>query len=544
MKINLQDHASAYRQASDASRAAGVLRRIWSRDHTVWALEPDEISNRLGWLDVHVRMQTQVPGLNAFRADLIKEGFTHALLLGMGGSSLAPELFARTFGAAADGLDLAVLDSTDPGAVREKTAYSDPEKTIYIVATKSGGTVETFSFFKYCYNLAVERVGAEAAGRHFIAITDPGSGLVDTAMQYRFRRIFLSDPEIGGRYSALSLFGLVPAALVGADLGRLLAEAETVASVSHTPDCTAVRLGISLGVLAKAGRDKLTLLTSPEIASFGDWIEQLVAESTGKRGRGILPVVGERSGGPSGMDRVFAGHVLPGDAETSRRLNELETAGHPVIRMELRDPYELGGQFFLWEFATAVAGHVLGIQPFDQPNVESAKILARRMVDRYQETGKLPEGERSEVSAAAVERFIGGMVPGEYIAIHAYLAPGEAADRALDDFRIALRAKTGAAVTVGYGPRFLHSTGQLHKGDAGNGRFIQFTAEVESDLPIPDQAGEPASQMSFDTLKLSQALGDYEALQQADPPRKVIRFHLGANPARRIAGLAREIESP
>ncbi|HUF38640.1 MAG TPA: hypothetical protein VMN57_08965 [Anaerolineales bacterium] len=538
MDIRLGPHTDDFEKVSDAMRANDVLARIWDRDHTVWSPDPDEIADRLGWLDVHERMRAEVPALHAFRRELVDAGFTHALLLGMGGSSLAPEVFRKTFGVAADSLDLEILDSTDPGAIRSKTAGLDPFRTLYIVATKSGGTVETFSMFKHCYNLSVERVGAAAAGSRFIAITDPGSGLVDTAEKYKFRRVFLNDPEIGGRYSALSLFGLVPAALLGVDLDRLLDRAAAVAAASRGPDCDAARLGIALGVLALAGRDKLTLVLPEPIASFGDWVEQLVAESTGKRGRGILPVAGERPGGRYGADRVFAGLLLPGDDAVAARLSALEAAGHPVIRFELDDRYDLGGQFFLWELATAVTGHVMGIQPFDQPNVESAKVLARRMVDRYQETGALPDGEHAAFSTEAVTRFTAGMAAGGYIAIHAYLTPDEATDRAIADFREALREHTGAAVTAGYGPRFLHSTGQLHKGDAGNGRFIQFTADAEPDLPIPDEAGSPASAMTFGTLKLSQALGDFEALRQADPPRRVIRFHLTGDPPTQIAALS------
>ncbi len=550
MVLNLQTAIRDFEAAYHSFRAQDILSRIWASDHTVWSPDPTEVVDRLGWLDVHERMRAEIPALEAFRRELVEAGFTNALVLGMGGSSLAPEVFRKTFGIAADGLELDILDTTDPDAVRIKTGETDPARTIYLVSSKSGGTVETFSLFKHCYNLAAERVGSQAAGSRFVAITDPGSGLVDTAEKYGFRRIFLNDPEIGGRYSALSLFGLVPAALLGIDLPRLLSNAETVSAASRSADSPAVRLGIALGVLAGHGRDKLTLIGSKTLEPFGGWVEQLVAESTGKRRHGILPVVGEHPGGRYGPDRVFAGLVLPGDVETPQRLAGLESAGHPTVRFDLEDIYDLGGQFFLWELATAVAGHVMGIQPFDQPNVESAKILARRMTDRYRETGELPEGERSPFSAEAVERFVSETAAGEYIAVHAYLTPDEPMDAALVSFRAALRERTGAAVTTGYGPRFLHSTGQLHKGDAGNGRFIQFTADAERDLPIPDEAGSETSSMSFGTLKLAQALGDYEALQQADPPRKVIRFHLTGNAANliseaadRITGLSNQVTS-
>jgi len=479
------------------------------------------------------------------------EGFTDALLLGMGGSSLAPEVFRRTFGVRAGRLDLAVLASTDPDAVLARAEEHDAGKTLFIVSTKSGGTVETFSLFKFFYNRIVELVGERRAGANFIAITDPGSGLAETARRCNFREIFLSDPDIGGRYSALSYFGLVPAALIGADLARVLARAKKMAY-----DCgndlaaggrnRGAELGAILGELAGAGRDKMTLVTSPSLAPFGDWVEQLIAESTGKAGRGILPVVGEPVAAPDvyGNDRFFVYLRLAGEGAHDDAVCALETAGHPVVRLDMGDLYDLGGQFFLWEMATAVAGHRLGINPFDQPDVEAAKVQARRIVAAYTAGGKLPAGEPAPLSGKTLAAFLAPARPGDpltgkersYIALQAYVRPTTRTDAALRALRVRLRAVTGMATTAGYGPRFLHSTGQLHKGDAGCGLFVQFTADDARDAAIPDEAGAPGSSLTFGVLKTAQALGDKEALQAAG--RRVIRFHLGEDPAGAIDALA------
>ena len=376
--------------------AQKVVQRIWDGDFTVWKPDPAEISNRLGWLRIAEALLKEIPNIESFVAAVRSAGYTHALLLGMGGSSLAPEVFRKTFGVRPGYLDLAVLDSTDPAAVLGYAGQLDLAKTLFIVSTKSGGTVETFSFFRYFYNLLVEKLGAEQAAAHFIAITDPGSKLQEMASQLHFRATFLNNPDIGGRYSALSHFGLVPAALVGVDLQALLLRAlgmlDYCSSPSRAADNPAALLGAILGELAKAGRDKLTLIPSPAICPFGDWAEQLVAESTGKEGYGILPVVGEVVGQPEiyGDDRLFVYLRLADDHTFDASLQALEAAGQPVVRLVLDDPYDLGGQFLLWELATALAGSRLGINPFDQPNVESAKVQARKLVAAYQQQGKLP----------------------------------------------------------------------------------------------------------------------------------------------------------
>jgi transaldolase/glucose-6-phosphate isomerase len=528
-----------------------VVHRIWAHDHTVWKPEPTEITNRLGWLHTAEVMSENLYRLEELAEAVRADGYTHALLLGMGGSSLAPEVFRRTFGFKEGYLDLAVLDSTDPGAVLAQAERLNLARTLFIVATKSGTTVETLSFFKFFYNRVTDAVGASQAGEHFVAITDPGSTLADLADRYGFRATFLNDPNIGGRYSALSYFGLVPAALVGVNVPRLLDRALAVASGCEScvaaGDNLGAWLGAILGELAKAGRDKVTFAISPAIASFGDWVEQLIAESTGKEGRGILPVVGEPLGPPEvyGDDRLFvhlrldgsAGLTIGGDEthdaaqrpELVEGLAALEAAGHPVVRLNLHDPYDLGGQFFLWEIATAVAGHRLGINPFDQPNVEAAKVLARRMVAEYTEKGALPSSESAPLTAEALNGFLSQAQPGDYIALQVYLQPTAATDAALLRLRTRLRDQFRLATTVGYGPRFLHSTGQLHKGDAGRGLFIQFTAEDLRDAPIPDEAGSPDSSITFGVLKAAQALGDQQALLVAG--RRVIRFYLGTDVA-------------
>jgi transaldolase/glucose-6-phosphate isomerase len=534
----------AYQANVDAAleemAAERIVDRIWARDYTVWKPEPTEISNRLGWLTIAETMLEQRHRLQLLVDSVRVEGITDVLLLGMGGSSLAPEVFSQVFGGqAADMPKLAVLDSTVPGAVLAHAGRLDPARTLFIVATKSGGTVETLSFFKYFYNWTADALGSDQAGAHFVAITDPGSKLEDLARRFEFRTTFLNDSTIGGRYSALSYFGLVPAALVGVDIETLLGQALAMAGNCQTGDCLAYGdnygawLGAVLGELAKAGRDKVTLITSRQLGDFGDWLEQLVAESTGKEGKGILPVVGEPLG-PSqvyGDDRLFIYLRLDGDQSSAEEqdaaVQALEDAGQPVVRLRLRDLYDLGEQFFLWEMATAVAGYRLGINPFNQPNVEAAKALAREAVAAYGETGALPHDEPAPLTKATLASFLAQAQGGDYVSIQAWVQPSPEVGAALQAFRALIRDRLRLATTVGYGPRFLHSTGQLHKGDGGNGLFIQLTADDRRDAPIPNEAGKPDSSMSFGVLKTAQALGDKQAL--LDAGRRVIRFHLGDN---------------
>ncbi len=532
-----------YQDAVDTAlvemEADEITTRIWARDYTVWKPEPAEIANRLGWLRIPEIMLNDIDRMENLAANLFSEGYTHARLLGMGGSSLAPEVFRETFGVGPKNLDLSVLDSTDPDSVQALTKGIDLSKTLFVVATKSGGTTETLSFFKYFYNQVKQAVGVDKAGDHFIAITDPGSKLESIAKSYNFRTTFLNDPNIGGRYAALSYFGLVPAALLGVDLEVLLQRAMVAQRKCGISDNVlegknpASLLGAILGELAKTEnglpkKDKLTLVISPEISSFGDWVEQLIAESTGKEGMGILPVVGEPLGSPDvyGDDRYFVYLRLADDDTNDAAIQELLEAGFPVVRMDLDDKYDLGAQFFLWEMATVVAGYRLGINPFDQPNVESAKILAREMVNEYMDKGVLPSGEFAPMSADTLDSFLDNSVsPGSYITLQAYLHPTSEVKSALRDLRLKLRNHYKVATTLGFGPRFLHSTGQMHKGDSGNGIFVQFTSSTSHDIPIPDEAGEDESAMGFGVLKASQALGDAQAL--LDAGRQLIRFDLG-----------------
>ncbi|NJO06205.1 MAG: bifunctional transaldolase/phosoglucose isomerase [Chloroflexaceae bacterium] len=558
-------HLGAYEAAGAAAleemRQNETLKRIWEHDHTVWKDDPTEISNRLGWLHSPEVMPEHLPAINALIEAVRNEGYTHALLMGMGGSSLAPEVFRKAFGVAEGYLDLAVLDSTDPGAVLAFADALDMRRTLFVVSTKSGGTVETLSFFKYFYNKVVEAVGTDAAGQHFIAITDPGSKLETLAKTYNFRATFLNDPDIGGRYSALSFFGLVLAGLVGVDLAKLLNRTSIMAANCESSNCVVNgnnyggQLGAAMGELAKAGRDKLTLITAHDLANFGDWVEQLVAESMGKEGKGILPVVAEPLGAPDvyGNDRVFVFMHSRDEHADTEAMEALKQAGHPVIHIHYDDVYDMGSLMFLWEVATAVAGVRLNINPFDQPNVESAKVLARQMVVAYEKEGKLPdpaptlEAERMAVYAdtsgdtpgALLRSFLDQIKAGDYVTLQAYVQPTDDTSAALDRLRLRIRDQYRVATTSSYGPRFLHSTGQLHKGDAGNGLFIQFTSTPPQDAPIPDEAGQDGSAMNFGVLILSQALGDRQAL--LDNGRRVIRFHLHSDVAGDIAALADEV---
>lgn len=529
-----------------------IVHRIWAHDYTVWKEDPTEISNRLDWLHIAEVMTENVQRLSEFVECVRADGYTNAVLLGMGGSSLAPEVLAKTIGVSDGFLKLSVLDSTDPGAISAMSNL-DPSKTLFIVSTKSGSTIETLSFFKLYYNKVVESVGNDLAGAHFVAITDPGSQLSSLSEKYHFRTTFLNNPNIGGRYSALSYFGLVPAALIGVDIQRLLDHAMTMMcgceSCVEADDNTGAWLGAIIGEVAKQGRDKLTFIISPKIESFGDWVEQLLAESTGKEGNAIVPIVGEPLGLPQeyGNDRLFVYLNLENNDNLESYVGELEKLGHPVIRLRLRDPYEIGRQFFLWEMATCIAGYLIGINPFDQPNVESAKILAKKMVSDYMSNGVLPDeksssvgdgigvygGMEGETPSQSLNSFLGRAKPGSYISLQAYVQPTPETTIAMLGLRQALRSKTGLATTMGYGPRFLHSTGQMHKGDKGLGLFIQLTSDSAEDIPIPDEPGSSSSSISFGVLKTAQALGDRQAL--LDAGRSVIRYHIKGNVPDHIA---------
>jgi transaldolase/glucose-6-phosphate isomerase len=482
-----------------------VAGRIWARDPTVWTEHPDapELADRLGWLDLPEGMETLLPEI-ADVADGARAEFDRVLLCGMGGSSLAPEVLWRTAGPRDGFLRLDLLDSTHPDAVR-RAAERDPlDRTLVLVASKSGTTIETASFERFFW----ERTGRN--GRQFVAVTDPGTELARRARDLAYRHVFLSPPAVGGRFSALSPFGLVPAALIGMDPGELLARARDAARACRLPGDgnPAVRLGALMGEGALTGRDKLTLLVDEALASFGLWVEQLVAESTGKEGRGVVPVVGDTADELSGTepDRVAALRGLGRDGSSvARAADRLAAAGMPVDAGRLDDAHDLGAEFFRWEFATAVAGAVLGVNPFDQPNVAESKANTGRVLA----AGAAPSAGQPP---RAVREWLRGVRAGDYVALMAYVAPDDATDRRLDALRREVARRTGVAVTLGYGPRFLHSTGQLHKGGPPRGHFLQIVDTPVTRLAIP---GQP---FGFGELIAAQAEGDLEALRARGRP--------------------------
>lgn len=528
-----------------------TIERVWKKDPTVWKEKKEddvELSNRLGWLNLANEMQSAVNDLNSF-AEEIKKEFNNIILLGMGGSSLAPEVFFKVFGAKEGYPNLSVLDSTHPMSVRNVLEAYDAKKTLYIVSSKSGGTAETMSFFYIMFD-AVSKV-KKNAGENFVAITDSGSGLEKLAKEKNFRRIFNTQSNVGGRYSALTFFGLVPAALIGIDVNNLLQNAAVITSACSPETSLENNPGFLLGALmgecSLAGKNKLTIFSSPKIFSFTSWVEQLIAESTGKEEKGILPVADEFPGDISdyGIDRLFVYLRLKDDNNvlTDKKVEELGNAGEPGILIELENNYDLGKEFFRWEIATAMAGAVLNINPFDQPNVQLAKTLANESLDEYRKTGTLPNEKPSlnengisyygETFAGsineAVEEFLHHVNKNDYISLMAFVQPEESVDKVLKEVSVLLRNKFKAAVTFGYGPRFLHSTGQLHKGDGNQGVFIQFTSDVEKDIEVPGQG------YSFGTLITAQAQGDLKALKNTK--RRVIRIHFEGNVAEGIKNL-------
>lgn len=531
-----------------AWQEAGFARRLWAKDHTLWSLTPlPELTDRLEWLDLPWAMTEQTGALTDFANTVKAAGIQHVVLLGMGGSSLAPEVFQRTFGNAAGYPALIVLDSTHPGAVAAVDAAIDPRATLFLVSSKSGTTTETLSLFWYFWRRVGER--SSIPGAQFVAITDPGTPLVRLARERGFRQVFLAPPDVGGRYSALTVFGLVPAALIGVDVRRVLDRARGMAEASgpgvRCQDNPGLRLGAALGELTLAGRDKVTFFVPRALAALPSWIEQLIAESTGKDRKGIVPIVDEPPGTVDayGRDRVFAHVRMTGgdtpDLEASIRA--LEAAGHPVIHTELTEKADLGQEFFRWEVAVAAAGAVLGIQPFNQPDVQLAKDLAQQAMQRgsaatQPRTGKaaMPDevaADQREVLVGALRTWLVTARPGDYVGIHAYLAPTGATTAALQALRQTLRDRLRVATTVGYGPRFLHSTGQLHKGGPDSGLFLQIVDDPSHDLAVPE------TDYTFGALIRAQALGDLAALRQRG--RRLVRVNLGRDVT---GGLARLTE--
>ena len=522
-------------EAIAKANSEDVVRRIRNKDASIWKSDPDNvrvINNSLGWLTVAEEMIGVADELTQFAESIRARGFTHVMVCGMGGSSLCPEVLARTFGPQERFPELLVLDSTDPDVLAAFAQRIDIERCLFVIASKSGSTTEPNVFYKFWYE-EVSKL-RDNPGENFIAITDPGSPLAETASELKFHRTFLNQPDIGGRYSALSYFGMVPAALMGLDVRKFLQRA--IEAKSEEDD--AMRLGVILGECANAGRDKLTLAIDPSIATLSLWIEQLVAESTGKEGKGILPVNGETLGGPEvySDDRLFVSISIGAIAQdTQAKLEALAAAGHPLVNRVLAGTYDLAAEFYQWEFATACAGWRLGINPFDQPNVQEAKDATKELLSSFERRGRLEERtelatqdsitiygeEKTEESSLAeiLRAHLATIKPGDYIAFLSYIEETPEIDNEFQELRTHLRDLTKCAVTIGYGPRFLHSTGQLHKGGPATGVFFQIIANDERDFAIP---GEP---YTFSILKQAQALGDFRAL--AKRGRRVIGIDLG-----------------
>ena len=559
--------ALAAAQSQTLARAAreGWTRRLWAHDASLWSGADED--QWLGWLAAGAGETVDFAALEAFQTKVKAAGYRHALLLGMGGSSLGPEVLARTFGSAAGFPELLILDSTDPAQIARIAAMIDPATTLFIVASKSGSTLEPDVLHRYFWDLTQKALGGDKTGAHFIAITDPGSKLEATARADGFAAVFLGDPTIGGRYSALSPFGAVPAAIIGLDVGAIFAGAAAMvhacgpgAPPSANPGFT---LGILMGVAAQAGRDKITLIASPGISDVGAWLEQLIAESTGKIGRGIIPVDGEPLGAPLvyGADRLFAYLRLEGadNAAADAAVQLLEDAGHPVAHVTLTSPMGLFQEFFRWEMATAVAGAVIGVDPFDQPDVEAAKIKTRALTDAYEASGALAahtpffvdgaislyadprntaalKGVVGEASLDAYLRAHFGRVgAGDYIGLLAYLDRTDAHIAQLATIRADLRDRLKAATVVGFGPRFQHSTGQAYKGGPDTGVFLQITAPAAADLPVPGR------KLTFGVIETAQAQGDFDVL--AERGRRILRLDPGADVAGGLARLAAEIKA-
>ncbi|MGI8731907.1 MAG: glucose-6-phosphate isomerase [Pyrinomonadaceae bacterium] len=547
MTASLGAYQEPVARALVEAEQTGIMRRIWQKDASVW--KDDEahqaiIRNSLGWLTVSGKMISAADEIVAFADQIRLSGdFKHVMLCGMGGSSLCPEVMRQTFGTQTNYPELLVLDSTDPDVLTYFSSQIDIERCLFVIASKSGTTTEPLVFYKYWYDQVRQR--KSNPGDSFVAITDPGTRMVEMATADKFRHIFLNPADIGGRYSALSYFGMVPAALMGLDIRKLLAQAETMIKacsaergVAESPGAL---LGTIMGECARAGRNKLTIVTEDRISALGLWIEQLVAESTGKEGQGILPVNGELLGAPSvyGDDRLFVSISVEVVAETRNKLEALASGGHPIVYRTLNDLYDLGGEFFLWEIATAFAGWRLRINPFDQPNVQESKDATKELLDYFKTRGQLQEQEpvvsdgtlavyaadriRESVSASSVRdalrAHLASAKPGDYIAMLDYTEETPEIESALQSIRTQLRDATKCATTTGYGPRFLHSTGQLHKGGPDTGVFIQITAPDQVDVPIP---GEP---YTFSVLKQAQALGDFRSLSAHG--RRAIRVDLG-----------------
>jgi transaldolase/glucose-6-phosphate isomerase len=554
LPANLEEEIEATIADWEANRKA---RRLWGRDASLWT-GADE-AEWLGWLGIADEQLAHLEQVERIVSEARRDGFTHALLLGMGGSSLAPEVLGLTFGPREDHPELRVLDSTDPAQVKAREDEIDLARTVFIVSSKSGTTLEPNVFKQYFFERVSAVVGEGEAGRQFLAITDPGSQLEEVARGDGFRAVAYGVKSIGGRYSALSNFGIVPGALAGVDVHGLLDRAHEMAhacaSCVPARDNPGLVLGAAIGAAHNAGHNKLTLVTSPGIADLGAWLEQLLAESTGKRGRGVIPVDREPLGPPDayGDDRLFAYVRLDAepDAGQDRAVDALARAGHPVARIRIGDRLEIGGQFFLWEFATAVAGAVIGINPFDQPDVEASKVATRKLTASYEETGALPPEEPFFADSGlalfgpepgGAERSLGGYLgahldrleAGDYLALLAYVEMTPGHERTLTEIRRLVRDRRRVATCVGFGPRFLHSTGQAYKGGPSSGVFVQITCDDALDLHVPGQ------KYTFGVVKAAQARGDFAVLIERG--RRALRVHIGGEPGVGLAALKKVVE--
>ncbi len=542
--------ASQVKTTATDWQSGGKMQRLWNRDASLWT--GDDESKWLGWLDIVEEQVANQDQLQKVAKEVQARGFQHVLLLGMGGSSLCPEVLRMTYGRLTHFPTLHVLDSTDPAQVKAFEHAIDIPKTIFVVSSKSGSTLEPNIFKQYFFERTKQVVGVTKAGNQFIAITDPGSKMQQVAETDRFLHTFFGRPSIGGRYSALSNFGMVPAALMGVDTKKFLARAAEMVRACGAgvaiEDNPGASLGVILGTAANAGRDKVTIITSPGISDLGAWLEQLLAESTGKIGKGIIPVDREHLGAPEvyGEDRVFVYVRLESgaDAQQDAKVGALEKAGHPVVRIAMADIYELGAEFFRWEIATAVAGAIIGINAFNQPDVEASKVATRNLTSEYEKNGSLPaetpvvedtglklftdEKNAAELAQAAgsdkslagyLRAHLGRIKAGDYFAVLGYIQMNAEHEQSLQALRHAVRDKKHVATCLGFGPRFLHSTGQAYKGGPNSGVFLQVTCEDSVQLPVPGQ------KYTFGVVKAAQARGDFQVL--AERGRRALRVHLG-----------------
>jgi transaldolase / glucose-6-phosphate isomerase len=566
LKTSLPDSLAAAVKSTTADWQSGAkMQRLWQHDAKLWT-GADE-ANWLGWLDIVEEQTAQQDQLQKLAKEVQARGFQHVLLLGMGGSSLCPEVLRMTFGRITHFPTLHVLDSTDPAQVKFFEHQIDIPKTLFIVSSKSGSTLEPNIFKQYFFERTRQAVGNVKVGSHFIAITDPGSKMQQVAEADRFLHVFFGRPSIGGRYSALSNFGMVPAAVMGVDTKTFLARAAEMvracgpgATVDENPGAA---LGMILGTAANAGRDKVTIITSPGISDLGAWLEQLLAESTGKIGKGIIPVDREHLAAPDvyGNDRVFVYVRLESgpDADQDAKVAAIEKAGHPVVRIAMANIYELGAEFFRWEIATAVAGAIIGINAFNQPDVEASKIATKTLTSEYEKTGSLPaekpvvedsgiklftdEINATELATAArgdqslagyLKAHLARIKPGDYFAVLGYIQMNAEHETALQTLRHAVRDARGVATVLGFGPRFLHSTGQAYKGGPNSGVFLQITCDDSVELPVPGQ------KFTFGIVKAAQARGDFQVL--AERGRRALRVHLGKDLKAGLATLTSAIQ--